>query len=170
MRFFVTCIIAIVLWGCASSSSTSLSGVPPVPATPIRDELIVPGHRIGPVSLGMTLQDLYRTMGNSTSSDRSRDGFRYEFGSLIVDVLAANQKVMSITTTGSHATREGIGIGSSELAVRATYGTPTRISKNRSSDGRLLRYTFCYSQGIGMNFHPGIGPGVDAIMVWSPGC
>ena len=158
-------LVAIALAACASNSTEDLSKVPPPPAVPIRDYSIVPGQRIGPISLGMTEADLYRAMGEPTKSYSYSSSTAYQFGpntpSVTATVYHSTRKIHVIgTNSRSYSTPEGISVGSSELAARAAYPRANWKSDEIGS-------WFCDPRGMKINVVQGV---VGVITVWSPGC
>ena len=124
---------AVLLGSCAQNASAPAnvySASHPAP----KDNLIVPGQRIGPIYLGMTAKDLYRTMGTPTSSysDTSLSLTSYDFGPgngrngrPYTDARLTNGIVTVITTSERRFhTGNSLTIGSSDLALRATMGNP----------------------------------------------
>jgi hypothetical protein len=106
----------------------------------------------------MSLRELYAAMGNPTRSFRIEDQTTFYFEGVSAVVLEQTQRVHKISVSSStYATREDIRVGSSELGVRAVYGTPSR---NDPGD-------FCYANGIGFGLNVGT---VNVIHIWAPGC
>src|ERR1700730_6859535 len=91
--------------------------------------LIVPGVRIGPISLGMSDADVYKILGDPTQTmtegvDMGR-AIQYVFPKLTVVVSRATHKVTSVITLDpGYSTAEGIKVGSSGLAVSTKLGIP----------------------------------------------
>lgn len=86
------------------------------------DDLIVPGQRIGPVRLGMTAEELYRTMGEPSSIT---SGYVFANG-LTVRSNKHGRTISVIAVKPGFRTIEGLGVGESELAMRAKLGTPEK--------------------------------------------
>jgi hypothetical protein len=93
------------------------------------DNLIVPGVRIGPVSLGMSDADLYKMLGDPTQTmtegvDMGR-AIQYVFPKLSIVVSKATHRVTQVTTLDpGYSTADGIKVGSSGLAVSTKLGIP----------------------------------------------
>lgn len=89
------------------------------------DNLIAPGQRIGAASLGMTAADLYNTLGAPANSF-SHDGVTYyNWAGLQVRVPSSTQRVESIFAWApQYRTAQGVGVGSSDLEIRAKFGQP----------------------------------------------
>ncbi len=99
----------------------------------LNDNLIVPGERIGPVFIGMTETQLYKKLGNPSTTTRGNDDtwIRYEYDSLVlgIQVNPSTHKVNYIDNyffggnrgnveNFPYSTREGITVGSSELQIQ----------------------------------------------------
>lgn len=152
---------ALTLSACAGGSSEYLAGVPPVPSTPIRDNLIVPGHRAGPVSLGMELGALYSAMGSPQETVVGDLASIYKYPGLDIWVNHSANKVTSITVTRTdYSTDQGVRVGASELEVRAKYGRPLKFNNDNQASS-------CYREGIGFYFRNGA---ISAIVLVGPGC
>jgi hypothetical protein len=103
------------------------------------DRLIVPGQRIGNVSLGMSLAQLYAARGapKKTLTIPSGDT-QYVWDDVLVWVNAGAQTVSSAAALSPvYKTAEGIGVGSSDLEVRAKLGAPDCAPRR----GSMLLYT-----------------------------
>jgi hypothetical protein len=86
----------------------------------VKDNLIVPGKRIGPVSVGMSVSQLYDVMGEPTQSEKVRGAERYVFEDLEVVVDDADQSVNSVAITSpGYATADHLKVGLTDLGVRA---------------------------------------------------
>ena len=86
----------------------------------LKDHLIVPGKRIGPVSVGMSVSQLYDVMGEPTQSEKGRGTARYVFEDLEVVVDDGDQSVNSVAIASSdYATADHIKVGLTDLGVRA---------------------------------------------------
>jgi hypothetical protein len=162
------CLIAI-LSGCETTAGGyTRRGIPPPPATPIRDRLIVPAHRIGPVALGMTLSDLVREMGDPDREVRNPKIHitSYIWEGLNVGVSDHMQRVVVIDTfaPGQYVLGSGIGIGSSGLKVRAALGPPSHERVFESGGVNFERD--CYS-GLLLELHDGV---LGSMTVIEPGC
>ena len=64
----------------------------------VRDNTIVPGKRIGPVSVGMPVSQLYDVMGEPTQTQKGRGIERYVFEGLEVVVDDTDESVSTVTT------------------------------------------------------------------------
>ena len=86
----------------------------------VKDYLIVPGKRIGAVSVGMPVSQLYDVMGEPTQSLKGRGTARYVFEELEVIVDDADGSVATVSTeSADFATAEGLRVGLTDLAVKA---------------------------------------------------
>jgi hypothetical protein len=155
-------VTAFALSACAGGSSDLLAGVPPVEAKPIRDNVIVPGHRVGPVSLGMDMSALYAEMGSPVNTVTGDLANIYKYPGLEIWVAHRENKVTSIIITGAgYSTAQGVRVGAPELEVRAKYGRPAKFH----SDGATS--SSCYVQGLGFWFSNGSTVSIDVL---APGC
>jgi len=126
-------IIVVALLTAACAGGKDPSQYRSIQCTPRNDSLIVPGERIGRVCLGMSLAELHRNMGEpvglfGTSSGNVHFGampgnyaagtgqITAHFGAEIVDQISVR--------VSDYATREGLRVGSSALAVRSAPGPP----------------------------------------------
>lgn len=136
----VFCFFFLSICACAS--------LPTPPEQPIHDTLIVPGKRIGPVSLGMTASQLFQTMGSPISSFQYDDGRSDNtFSGEIIATVHNNNKVCKVRTYSSrYATEKGLKVGSSALEVRAVMGSPRIVNDVETC------FWYKYS-GIDFNFY-----------------
>lgn len=115
--------------GCASGAGA------PVSTTATNDKLIVPFKRIGPIYLGMLIADARNVLGAPTSAEFSnaRPGFgAYSWGNHFRATVLDGRKIESVgTSEPEFRTREGTGIGSTEVDLRAGHGTPRRRMTHR---------------------------------------
>jgi hypothetical protein len=118
--------LAFVLAGCAGLSTESEKadakpGAQKKASMPVvQDTVIVPGKRIGPVSVGMLVPQLYDVMGEPAQAVKTQGTERYKFEELEVIVDEVDQSVKTVSTASpAYATGEGLKVGVSELAVRA---------------------------------------------------
>jgi hypothetical protein len=156
---------ATVFSGCVGSGDYSRQVSSIQAGAPIFDRLIVPGVRVGPIAIGMTSADLLRHVGEPSRTDRLLDGNTYHFGGIRAFVGKSTLKVHNISVTDSdYATREGLRVGSSELAVKANRGAPDRVQGNEQ-----VEWWHCYRDGIVFVF-PRHESKVEFIRVWVPGC
>lgn len=159
--------MSVVLAGCGGSAYTNFGDVPPPPATPIRDNLIIPGQRIGPISLGMTAAQLLHAVGepdrvaNYTAGADHRMMQTLWFGSVEVHMPTLNpQRVTSIRTTdGRNATAQGLRVGSSTLSFSGALGPPGMIRAQND---------WCYVSGLEAVFDN--NGKATAVIVQTPGC
>lgn len=153
--------LAVIVAGCAGTGDV----LPTPPAEPIHDHLIVPGVRAGPISLGMTAADLYRAMGEPLKSEGIWQGAATEFTypGLTARVSTNLQRINYIyVTSPEYATRTGVRVGISDLAVRASNGSPTTYSAVTQEISGM-----CYANGLAVNMRYGV---VSGVVVWTPGC
>lgn len=126
---------ATLLGGCAASNVSAADMQKRQQALAASDLLIVPGERIGPVRLGMGMDEVLSKLGRPdiVVDDEAISIWRYWSLSLTVsfDDIAApvvrDINTMYWSDVPSHSvfkTAEGIGIGSSSFDVNRTYGSP----------------------------------------------
>jgi hypothetical protein len=127
-----------------------------------RDELIVPGSRVGPVSIGMSEGALRQLMGNPLDVYETEENRMFEYKQLSVVVPKKTRIVELLIVPDAHyATLQGAAVGDSEARIQELYGNPARET------GRGMYVTRCYSNGLVFNFHNEV---VDNIVVRTPGC
>jgi len=121
-------VLTVSLAGCAllgSESQTDANSVARKKTSSatkgvVKDDLIVPGKRIGPVAVGMSVSQLYDVMGAPTQSEKGRGTKRYVFEDLEVLMDDAEQSVVSVATqSADYATVDDIKVGLADLGVRA---------------------------------------------------
>lgn len=127
---------AALLGGCAAESprlpKPAYSAAHPAPD----DKLIVPGERIGKVYLGMTVSELYRAEGDPIKTDQVM-GTQYYFSDGLHASVESGVVTGLTTDSPAHKTREGLGVGSSQLALEAAYGA-TQTSEITANDFYLV--------------------------------
>src|SRR6185436_3081175 len=105
------------------------------------------GYRIGPISLGMTVKDLYLGLGNPASSRPGNGSTWYGFNGLEAEVFDSTQKVHRIVVESpSFATKEGIRVGASDLAARTALGNPARVRPREGGGAEAV--DVCFAQGV----------------------
>ena len=101
----------------------------PPSATALGDNLLVPGGRIGTVTIGMSEQRLYKLLGAPKSTFVQPDGsisYQFETSSQQLYVITYQGRVYRVGTKDkSFRTKEGVRVGASVLEVRARLGQPT---------------------------------------------
>jgi len=134
-----------------------------VSAQGANDRQIVPGARVGPISLGMTAGDLYRTMGEPKSSMSFTDGsFRYEWNEIFVQSDRGGHVTTISPTSGGYTLNPGLSIGSSELALQAQRPAPAWVRASMP-----FHNSYCYDDGVMIDTAQGQ---ISNITVWSAGC
>lgn len=136
---------------CSGLLLSSCGSAPPLPAPPKElppdDSLIVPGNRIGSVAIGMTSKQLLKAKGSPSSSPmRYTDAANYSYDQLRYSVVVddATQQVWRIATSdGRYRTVEGVGVGQTELEMRADLGNPDQ-TKDMGND----TFLYCYDKGL----------------------
>jgi len=126
----IALVTTVVLVGCSSLGGGGESA-PEAKSAPkkksavsmksvIKDNMIVPGKRIGPVSVGMSVSQLYDVMGEPTQTQKGHELDHYVFEDLEVVVDDADESVSTVTTQSpDFTTADGLKVGLSVLAVKA---------------------------------------------------
>ncbi len=130
----------------------AMANVAPGAAQSQTDNLIVPGVRVGPVTLGMTDVDLYKMLGDPARTDVTSDGARihYVYSSLDVGVDRDSHIVVAVETHDpSYATAEGIKFGSSSLALMVAKLGPQEAGSCGPPD--LCEYTTSNGLHVGLD-------------------
>ena len=163
-----TCLLTLT--ACATTKKAEPEApmaAPPSSAAeiPVRDKIVVPGERAGPILLGMSLRKLVEVVGQPVSSAAShipsgRSSLLYRYadpdaspdGALLVMVREYDQTVYSIQIDRIEGfqTREGVRYGSSEALVRASFGKPQSIQE--SGAGEIPR-VYCYLSGLAVGLN-----------------
>jgi hypothetical protein len=126
-------------------------------ATPIVPSLIVPGQRVGPLRLGMTIQDVVAVLGPSIRSEPLPNGdvdyrwFKSPGGSGLGVQVTETGVVNRISTFGDerYVIGKRLHVGSTEADARAVLGDPSWII---SVDSRTKMKTLMYeSLGVWIN-------------------
>lgn len=142
------------------AAAVLFAALQPTTAKAKNDNLIVPGVRIGPVSLGMTDADVYKTLGEPTSTltvGSADGGINYYWGNLYsVHVDKDTHRVTQVTTSDQkYSTTEGIKVGSSLLAVSVKLRIPLGHCSGMCD----------YNVGHGMYFGTNENGGIRAIWI-----
>ncbi len=118
---------------CVTAAGACRTHAPPAlrqyapPAAVTRDNLIVPGVRMGPVKLGITVRELYATVGKEYNSADYPSGNRRLLYSELELYVWVNQDdhVFKIEPYDArYATRDGIRLGSPKANLIGRYGQP----------------------------------------------
>jgi hypothetical protein len=140
LKLFSAIIIAAVL---ASSPGAAQSLA--------HDRLIVPGERIGAAELAPADQGaLTRALGEPDDTRQRGGHATYNFGgALTVDFDLDRDTPFEISTTSpAYRTASGLGVGSSEAAIRVGLGEPLCQGHDASGNG-LLVYDSIWFQTLG---------------------
>lgn len=126
------------------------------------DDLIVPGSRVGPVSIGLSEPAVRQLMGQPVDTYETEENRMLEFKELSVVLPKKTRRVELVIVPGAHyATLVGAMVGDSEARIQELHGTAAR----QTSSGQYgMR---CYSNGIVFNFYNEV---VENIVVRTPGC
>ena len=100
--------------------------LPEPPREPIKDRLIVPGTRAGPISLGMIVSQLLEVMGQPTSGRTELGVDLYEYGSGLTAGVKDGRVVSVSITDPTFQTEAGLKPGDLAINVRNFGGLPTR--------------------------------------------
>jgi hypothetical protein len=158
MRPAVLSLLFLAVLGCSSAHR-----LPAPPAEISFDTLVVPGERIGPVYVGMTGSQLLKSAGEPMSAVRPcKDcptATRFLNG-IRASIREADMRVIQVTTgDGRYKTKEGLGPGSSELAVRSAYGMPRKVVQ--ADFEKSQPYNLLYYKGLWFAIDPPIGRVID---------
>src|SRR4030095_10610062 len=145
----IALVLTVSLVGCAllgGESKTDLNSVARKKTLSVmsvmKDNLIVPGKRIGPVSVGMSVSQLYDVMGEPTQSEKLRGTERYVFEDLEVVVDDADQSVNSVAIASSdYATADHIKVGLADLGVRAKLANLSARLLIKEESGTMTYFT-----------------------------
>ena len=90
------------------------------------DHRIVPWQRVGPITLGMSAEDVIRVLGQPTQSNQARSTTTYYWkDDLSVTTLIDSSYVTQICALSSdYVTTQGLRPGMSETSVGALMGEP----------------------------------------------
>ena len=160
-RWFASCaaLLCIALGGCAAKGSQP--GLDEVGNAEL-DDLIVPGRRVGPVSIGMSEAAMRQLMGQPLETHQTEDSRMYEFRQMSVVVPTNTRRVeLVIVPAPFYKTLTGITVGDEEAKISAALGKPARQT------GRGVYVTTCYANGLVFNYYNGT---VENIVVRTPGC
>jgi hypothetical protein len=130
------------------AAAVVLLGVSAVAQPLPSDHIIVPGSRIGGAELAPADQGaLVRQLGEPAETERRGDREYYRYGTpgqadpgeLVVDFDLVQDEPFEISTTSTaYHTHDGLGVGSSEQAIRASLGPPLCMGGNVQSDGLMV--------------------------------
>src|SRR5258708_651892 len=163
-------ILAVMLAGCASGSGGSVFVADQRQrrlALATSDHLIVPGQRIGPIRLGMGMDEVVITLGKPDHDNPGEGGASWEYSSLNMTILfsgGATPSVTSVLTKVNHQysksfggilwgvdqdpiytvfqTSKGIGLGATSFDVRRAYSYSTYEGSEVSMHYRELGIDF----------------------------
>lgn len=130
-RYLQAPLAALLAFACPSETWAQLS-----------DHLIVPGRRIGSVSLGMTAANLLRLRGDPRHTERYADASVYEFGDGVkVFVSDKSGKVFRICVVSTdYALASALSVGDSDLAIKAKLPPPKKAVAYHEVGARELRW------------------------------
>ena len=122
-----------------------LLAAPSVPAQTSQDKIVVPGSRVGPWGLDMSLQELIQKNGApgtrpSIASQYVSRATWYPWGHLGVAAASHDKRTvefLAVFDTRELSTRSGIRIKSSRRRVVAAYGEP-EIESDISVQGKIV--------------------------------
>lgn len=133
-------LLAGVLGACAGGGARQ-DPLPAPPLQPVFDSLIVPGQRVGPVSLGMSGAQLLQAVGSPTRSNHIGDVTAVSFSNGIsANVRDSDNRVTTASTSDErYSTPGGVHSGISEFEVRTRLGSPAGVLDDATTD-RYLCY------------------------------
>lgn len=142
-----------------------LGFAPPIRATaqPLpSDHLIVPGTRIGNAELAPADQGaLQRNLGEPNQTDQRGDMATYRYGAPKADGGAPDELVVMLdlntdapfeiaTASPDYRTRQDVGVGSSDAAVRAALGPPLCMGDDGKGNGIIVYGTVWFRTARGI--------------------
>lgn len=121
--------------------------------------LVVPGLGVGPVKLGMKMAEVEATLGVPAKIDRDARTVWYTWRELpqdslrsfVVETVDDLVILISVAHDERYRTREGIGAGDTDGAVRDVFGRPSGVLHLPGYD--MLEY-----RARGVSFVVGTGP------------
>src|SRR5579871_3725078 len=114
------------------------------------DHVIVPGERIGNAELDPADQgSLQRNLGEPDETDQRGDMATYRYGAPKPDGGSPDELVVTFdldkdapfeiaTASSLYHTREGLGVGSADMAVRAELGRPLCDASDGQGNGLIV--------------------------------
>lgn len=161
IRRFLSIAFAGVLAACAIDPPQP----PPPTEPPVFDHLIVPGKRVGPVSLGMKRDQVLASLGLPVDTyvypggsvgllyerHTNADGSYHDGLEIQVSGRSSQVEYIQIASFNSgYATAEGLAVGMQERKVRELMGPPEKVVLKTAHTFD----TFCY-QGLRVYFSEG---------------
>jgi hypothetical protein len=146
-----------------------------VPATVARDNLIIPGQRIGPWTLAMTVGQFVNTAGNPTDPRHQVEtdlvGTFGNYCSAAVCALYRGKDTLAILKVAEinkfSRTDKGVGVGSPQADVLAAYGRPTATTLLGDDFAGFTRLVY---DDIGITFRlNAVTETVISISIFRPG-
>lgn len=132
---FATLVVAVI------GISPLVVAAQPLPS----DHHIVPGIRIGAALLEQEDQGaMVRALGEPNRTEQRGDRAHYMYGApepdeLVVEFDLAKDAPFEISTTSAdYRTRDGLGVGSTAMAVRAALGAPVCEGGSANGDGLIV--------------------------------
>lgn len=111
-----------------------LLAAPPVIAAPNAQFLVVPGHRVGPIAIGMRLQAVEGILGPPAKVDLSGPTQWYEwkdpenrFRSIAVETIQNSVVLISLAHDPRYRTIDGLGDGTPLVHVKRMLGRPSSV-------------------------------------------
>ncbi|HLJ59287.1 MAG TPA: AMIN domain-containing protein [bacterium] len=133
----------VLIPSAATATPTRAPQVPPLE----RLHAVLPGEGIGPVRLGMRIQDVLAAVGPAKSTQALPDGTRYEWfappANSGIGVRATPSGVVYrvwVLNDDQYAIADRVRIGTTETDARAVLGTPSEVLVDASSGTKTLTY------------------------------
>jgi len=155
--------VSAVLAGCGTGGG-EVARTPPPDCVPQRDNLIVPGCRIGPITIGLDPAEVFGALGSPQKSNVGTGPTSistYVYQDVSVNVRTATNRVSEVfTSSPRYSTAEGVRVGMSELELRAKLSAPSRARQFNP-----VNLTYYYTRGLEVVFNPQEGSRVVTISV-----
>jgi hypothetical protein len=168
-RAAIAILVAVLIAGCAGRGSR-VAAEPALKHASVEqfdaselEGVIVPGRRVGRLTLGMSEAQVRELLGRPLQTQDSDAHRIHEYPELSVVLERRTSRVEMLVVPGlRYKTEKSIAVGSSESQVRAAYGEPAK-----QTGGGSTFVTACYGHGLVFNYHERV---VDTIVVRTPGC
>ena len=155
-------VLTVMLAGCASGSGGSVFVADQQQrrlALMTSDRLIVPGQRIGPIRLGMGMDEVVITLGKPDYDDPGEGGKSWVYSSLNMTILfsgGAAPSVTSVLTKVNHQHSKGFGDilwGVDQDPIYTVFQTSKGIGLGATSFDVRRAYSYAAYEGSEVSMH-----------------